>query len=326
MMKKCCFIIPYFGKLPKNFQLFLDSCGYNGDFNWIIFTDDDSQFEYPVNVQRIMMQFSELQKLIFLKFDFKPQIDSPYKLCDYKPAYGYLFEEYIKGYQFWGHCDCDLIWGRLSDFITDDMLKGYDKIFTLGHCIIYKNTFEINRVFMKDCKGKERYKEVYQNNEQCAFDEEYLPNNVNTIFLQHGYKVFEDDYSANLKVNCTDFRVTRFDKITRSYLNEDKNDNFFVFDNGVLKRYYMRFNELYESEYMYIHFQRRAMINLLNERKAIYKIAPNSFDTLEKEVTKDTFKEIKKRYKNNHMRNYYKYEIKFWKKRIFNKLFHQVEK
>ena len=40
MKSKVTFIIPYFGKLPNYFDLFLKSCKYNGGYRWIVFTDD----------------------------------------------------------------------------------------------------------------------------------------------------------------------------------------------------------------------------------------------------------------------------------------------
>lgn len=91
-MKKCCFIIPYFGKLPNYFQLFLKSCEYNPDFNWILFTDDYYKFNYPQNVKVVYTSFEKLRKRVAEKFDFPISLEKPYKLCDYKPAYGYLFE------------------------------------------------------------------------------------------------------------------------------------------------------------------------------------------------------------------------------------------
>ena len=63
-MKKCCFVIPYFGKLPNYFQLFLNSCKYNQDYNWLLFTDDNSEFVYPSNVQRILIDFEELKEAV----------------------------------------------------------------------------------------------------------------------------------------------------------------------------------------------------------------------------------------------------------------------
>lgn len=36
---KVCFIIPYFGKLPDYFRVFLKSCSYNKRFQWLLVTD-----------------------------------------------------------------------------------------------------------------------------------------------------------------------------------------------------------------------------------------------------------------------------------------------
>ena len=39
-MKTICYIIPYFGKLPKNFALYLLGCAQNPTIDWKILTDD----------------------------------------------------------------------------------------------------------------------------------------------------------------------------------------------------------------------------------------------------------------------------------------------
>lgn len=52
MKNKVCFVVPYFGKFPSYFDLFLKSCKYNEDFNWIIFTDDKEDYDYPNNVKK----------------------------------------------------------------------------------------------------------------------------------------------------------------------------------------------------------------------------------------------------------------------------------
>lgn len=321
--RKCCFIIPYFGNLPENFQIFLDSCAYNEDFTWMIFTDDNTNYNYPENVIKIYMKFDTLKELIQSKFDFPIFLDKPYKLCDYKPAYGYIFEEYLENFRFWGHCDCDVIFGHLSHFICDSLLDKYDKLFVLGHCTIYRNEPDINRVFMKPFNGKIIYKQVYSSEKAFAFDEEYFPENVNTIFRQQGYSVLEDDYSANLMRKPVDFRLTRFDKVSRDYLCESKKRSFFVYDHGVLKRYSKRFNRLVENEYMYIHFQNRKMENKLKDKKhAKYKIVPNRFTELEfPNVTENNFIKIKKKYYNHHRICIFIEEIKFWKRKIRNKIF-----
>lgn len=198
-MKKCCFIIPYFGKLPNYFQLFLNSCRYNQDFNWLIFTDDKTFYNYPENVQKVEMTFGECKNLIQGKFDFKICLERPYKLCDIKPMYGYIFSDYLTDFQFWGHCDIDTLMGHLSNFITQKMLDSYDKLFCLGHMILYKNTVENNTLFMRKYKGRFIYKDVLQTPDIYVFDEENKGDiNINRMFLEFGKKVLVQDFSMNI--------------------------------------------------------------------------------------------------------------------------------
>ena len=116
-MKRCILIIPYFGKFNSYFHLFLHSCRNNPDFDWLIFTDDRRNFEYPDNITVKYTTFDKIKLYIQRKFKFKIALDQPYKLCDYKIAYGDIFSEFISGYEFWGFCDTDVIFGRGTGFI-----------------------------------------------------------------------------------------------------------------------------------------------------------------------------------------------------------------
>jgi hypothetical protein len=133
MKSKVTFIIPYFGKLPNYFDLFLKSCEFNKDYSWIVFTDDTSLRKWPSNVLQVVMSFDELKKKIQSKFEFEIKITEPHKLCDYKPAYGYIFEEYLKESDYWGHCDIDTVLGNLDAFLEELFCQEFDKLFCLGH-------------------------------------------------------------------------------------------------------------------------------------------------------------------------------------------------
>ncbi len=139
-----CIILPYFGKLPDIFPFFLQSCYYNKNFDFLIFTDQD--LKSHANVTVVNMPWENFVKHVQSKFDFPIALESPYKLCDFKPAYGHIFGDWLKKYDFWGHCDCDLIWGNLSPLI-DFCEKGVDRIGEYGHLILYKNTNEVNNWF-----------------------------------------------------------------------------------------------------------------------------------------------------------------------------------
>jgi hypothetical protein len=45
----------------------------------------------PSNLRVIKKEFKDIQRLIKNKFNkLDISLDSPYKLCDFKPAYGYI--------------------------------------------------------------------------------------------------------------------------------------------------------------------------------------------------------------------------------------------
>lgn len=296
-MRKCCFIVPYFGKMPEHFNVFLKTCEYNKDYNWIIFTDDQKTYHLPTNVKIIQMTFKGIQELVQSKFDFNISLNRPYKLCDYKPAYGYVFEEYIQNYRFWGHCDLDTIMGNLNEFITDEMLEKYDKLFCLGHFILYKNNFENNRLFMSKYNGIELYKKVFTTSKIMIFDETVGgSNNINSIFLDNNKKIFMGDFSLNFKILPTKFIRTKYNYLTNSFDTETYKKALYVWNNGNLERYYMNKDKIVKEKFMYAHFQGRIMRvkgNILDEN--MFKILPNVFTKLEiHNITRKTFKKIKK--------------------------------
>lgn len=75
-----------------------------------IITDNKNKIDNkPQNVKIIYKTLEEIKASAFQKLGFKVNIDYPYKLCDFKPAYGFLFPEIIKDYDFWTQSDLDII-------------------------------------------------------------------------------------------------------------------------------------------------------------------------------------------------------------------------
>jgi hypothetical protein len=112
----------------------------------------------------------------------------PYKLCDFKPAYGFLFEKHLTGYDFWGHCDLDIIFGDIRAFMTHELLENYDVIssrhdYVTGSFALYKNTPEVNTLFMKS----KDFQFVFTSPNHFCFDE------CAFLFqeLQNGASVFD---------------------------------------------------------------------------------------------------------------------------------------
>ena len=186
-MKKIVFICPYFGNLPKHFDLVLESCRCNGDVDWIIFTDDKTKYNYPKNVKVYYMSFEQIQRYIQDKIPFKIEIKKPYKLCDYRPLYGYIFESYISKYDFWGYCDFDCIFGRIRTFLVDDIFDNYNRVLCLGHMSLYDKHF--NEIMNFELNNNSFIKMILKNsNKSYHFDESGVNLILKNIIKKHMLK------------------------------------------------------------------------------------------------------------------------------------------
>lgn len=299
-MSKKALIIPYFGKFNNYFQLWLKSCEYNTDFDWLIFTDDKTNYQYPTNVHIYYTTFEEMKRKINSIFEFEIALESPYKLCDFRPAYGEIFKDYLKEYDYWGYCDTDLIWGRLSIFYTEEILKKYDKISDSGHFTLYKNTKEIVEAYRtleaKDCY---KYKDVFTNRDNYAFDEWGNNKGINRILLKNNYQIYyKPIWFSDIRIDRYGLINTRgiYDLNERA-LNERKKEKIvYLFDKGKLFQCYLdKEKKLRFNEEAYIHLQKRPMINeveSLNEGSFMI-IPPNKFINYNEKINVKYLSKIK---------------------------------
>ena len=279
-MKKAVIIIPYFGVFPSFFQLFLDSCSNNTLYTWLIYTDIEKEYNIPSNVLIKHIKFTDFIKRIQDKFDFEIEIIRPHKLCDFKVAYGYIFEEEIKEFEYWGHGDLDLIYGNLDNFLSPLINEGYDKIYSLGHLSLYKNTHDINRVFMGKHNGNFPYQIIFSTDKAFAFDEWHCPlPSINHMFLDRNFKFFEVNQCANLSSTHSNFRLSNYIINFRNYATDANYNNVFSVVDGILKRYYLIDGRVEKKEYPYIHFHKRSM-RVENDNLAKMLIVPNAFKPL----------------------------------------------
>lgn len=245
-MLKVCIVGVYFGELPNYFALWLKSAQANATVDFMVFTD--TRYEnLPDNVHFVPFTIEEMQKLASTKLGFKVCLERPYKCCDLKPAYGLIFEDYLNEYDYWGHCDFDLIWGDLRGFFECYQLQNYDKFLSLGHLSLYRNTYENNRRFMLD-GARVSYKTVFSEAKNYAFDE---TTGIYRIFEKNRFNMFDKRIFADIS------------KIYRRYrlaLN-DKNYDYQVFcwDNGHIYRYYLD-GDIKRDEFIYIHFKERGAL------------------------------------------------------------------
>jgi hypothetical protein len=235
-------IAVHFGVLPNYFQLWLDSCGHNEKFNWLVFADADlSTYAAPGNVGFRPMTLSGFRERMSDALGFEIGLGSPYKVCDFRPAFSVLLEGEACRYDYWGHCDIDMIFGDLSRFVTADLLARYDKTFSVGHLTLYRN---------------------------CALANEHI--GVNRIWRESGERMYEDEsHIADIDPAIARFELAAPRKNYRRQL--------FYFDRGHLLRGYAEGARWSAEEFAYIHFQKRTMKAMPSPGADRYAIAPGGF-------------------------------------------------
>lgn len=174
MKKDIAILLPYFGKLPDYFSFFLQCCQRNPFIDFIIFTDDLSIYKWKPggNIHVFEMDVKEFNQLASTRLELIFTLTKGYKLRDLRPAFGKIFEDYLKNYSFWGSCDSDIILGDLRKLITKEMLAAYDFIsfyndFISGPFFMVKNIPEANELFRKS----KDYKTVFLESRNFYFDE-----------------------------------------------------------------------------------------------------------------------------------------------------------
>lgn len=244
---KALIFVLYFGQFPNYFKLWLDSAEKNKDLlDFYIITDQDIDVSQFSNIFVSKMKFDELRNIFIQKFNFHICLDAPYKLCDFRPAYGDIFDEYIdSSYEYWGFCDIDLIFGNVGKFLSKT-LGEFDKISFLGHFQLYRNNNMMKKLYTFGSKYSFNYKKVFSNKGTFIFDEQL---GINMIAMENNISTLELDCLADISPQYKNFSV---------WHDYPDKKNFFVYDGGSIKRYLEYDKGKYEvEEYMYLHMQKR---------------------------------------------------------------------
>ena len=168
-------VLPYYGEYPIWINAFLRSCAFNPRLKWMIFSDIASPEYQPANVEFIPLKRTDLSDLIFQKTNIRHTLINPHKLCDFKPLYGHIFESYLKEYDYWGHCDMDVIWGDITSFLKKIEFEQYDIISTrprviCGHFNLYRNLPAINHFY----ESVPNYRKAFEAIDYQGFDEGFF--------------------------------------------------------------------------------------------------------------------------------------------------------
>ncbi|MGI8952268.1 MAG: DUF6625 family protein [Chitinophagaceae bacterium] len=213
--KSILIIVCYFGKFPWYFKYFVHSCLYNPTIDFFIITDQNILFSsLPTNVTILNKSLNDINTLAQQKLNLSVNISNAYKLCDFKPAYGLLFPEIIKEYDFWGHGDIDVIFGNIRNFMTDEILNNHDVIcvrhdFLTGYFTLFKNCRKNNELY----KYSKDYEKVLSCSRHFCFDE------TNFAFLQFEQGVPLDEIESEVESMTYVVKKLHEQKIINAYFD-----------------------------------------------------------------------------------------------------------
>lgn len=264
-MKKICIIIPFFGdRFPVFFPFFLKTVEWNNTIDFLLFTDIPLTINLP-NLSIVSMNLDEFNTLASQQIGLNINIKSSYKLCDFKPTYGLVFEYYLTNYDFWGYCDIDLLLGNIRKFISDNILTDYEIIssrssYLSGFFALYKNVKALTNLFYKSANVREILEKNIDKN--YFFDEsgnETMPRlykKYNLTFTRKPTFYHETESMTNI---IEKYEVkTFFSDMAHEFLAFDREevyDELLIAEDGILSK-------KSGKEYMVLHF------NLLKYRKS----------------------------------------------------------
>lgn len=282
MKKKYSALCCYFGQWPVYFHFWLTSCKFNPLIDFFLISDIDvSSYNIPDNVILVRMSFQQVRSIIAEKLhqlvgdlDIETALDRPYKLCDFKPAYGYVFEDLFSGYEYWGWYDIDTVWGNIVSFIPPN--KTWLKIFPCGHLSFILNRPPFNRVFqMVDsfcCNNT--WENVFTTPKSLYFDEH---GGIHPLFKR---PEFSDGYYR--QVDFDNIRPPKWSKRPHFHsINYPGKSHFlcYSFEHGHLFRNYIKGIRPQKEEISYLHISQRIMSVKTNPLADSFVVYPNSFDS-----------------------------------------------
>ncbi len=267
MRNKVGIIICYFGSLPAIFELWRRSCEYNEDFDFLLFTDQKVQGGKD-NIKVIPCTLGDVRNLAKMKLKVENiELESAYKLCDFKPMYGVIFEDYLVPYDFWGMCDIDMIFGSLCTFITDEILDRYEKVYQLGHLTLYRNSTVVNHRFKLD--GYTDWKFAITTKEHCRLCERGMIEK----YQKAGIPVYTArDYADISKIHKR-YQLSHW-LVPKGQKDWYRHQVYYYEGGHVYRAFYYK-GAIFTQEFNYIHLQKRKVSCVVDELGDCFFIAQN---------------------------------------------------
>ena len=304
-MNKFAVIIPYFGQFKPSIVLFLESCKRNPNIDWLVFSDCDipEKVRISKNILWHSMVLDEVRTLAENKLGCPVSLNRAYKLCDLKPMYGLIFEDYIRDYLFWGFGDTDVIYGDVFNYLNTICYDQYDKINWMGHLCFMRNTPEMNAIAMKEVPGTISPKQVLKEESNQGYDE----RDFNRKCLACHTTLYNDKWAADIdifywRMRCADLKTFHYLLDTKEikYAPRNYKSQIFASVDGRIYRIYIKAGKVHKDEFAYIHFRREVPIEFDDISRSTFIISRNGFFPAERASLEQVHsaKEFIKKYNN----------------------------
>ena len=289
---KFAVIIPYFGSFKPSIALFLEGVRRNPEIDFLFYTD----CAFPAaaddigNLKIKRSSLSDIAALATEKTGVRFAPEKPYKLCDLRAFYGLVFAEDLKGYDFWGYGDTDIIPGDLQTALAELHAEHYDKIGELGHLCFLRNTERVNRAAFTETSDTVSARDALTKQENLGFDE----RDFNVKCREAGLRIYDGKWAADIDIFY--WRMRLANRLTYRALlrmpvkSSAKNypHQIFALIDGRVMCVYIRRGKVCMDEYAYIHFRKEAPIRLDDVRTDHYLITREGFLPLELGTLEDS--------------------------------------
>jgi len=250
-MKRIAILCCYFGRFPSHMALALKTMSANSTVDWLIFSDQPSPTNPAPNIRFFSCSLGELSQRIEKCSGTRVAISRPYEVHVFRPCFGEVFAQNLTSYDFWGHCDLDVLWGDLRAFLTKEILESNDRVLIRGHLSLYRNTPQVNAAYKLPIPGGQDFRKAFANPSTGQFDEW---KGVNLIFRYHNFPQYHSNCIADIAPPSR-FTIPPFQTLSQPNFR----DQIFYWYRGKVFRAFLYEGGVWDEEFAYIHFQQRRL-------------------------------------------------------------------
>lgn len=243
---KIAIIVIWFGNLPPYFPVWLRSAEANPDVDFFLFVDQEIKcVAKNIHTMRTTMEAEVLRAE--RELGEPVAIKNAYKFCDLRPFFGRIYKDFLNGFDFWGYCDIDLVFGDIRKFLTDAVLEKHDRLYEWGPLTILRNSDEMNHLF--DMPGNLYSRDEALRSRVKVFAEEH--HGLNRVCRKNQISWYREPDMADFYICYSDFLL--WDRRLTNYTHQ-----VFYWESGHAYRAGVNVSGKVDvNEFVYIHWQKR---------------------------------------------------------------------